>query len=71
MDITPISDLPSVEKIVLVDTGIENIECLATLPKLKTLEIYGEITEKVKEQSEKYFSELERVVIENEILKHF
>lgn len=70
-DITPISDLPSVEKIVLVNTGIENIECLAALPKLKTLEIYGEITEKVKEQSEKYFSELERVVIENEILKHF
>lgn len=66
-DMTPISLLPNVEKLVLVETGIESIRCLEKLPKLRELEIYGEDNEQVKNEAVKYFFDIETIVVEEEI----
>ena len=66
-DLTPISVLANVEKIVLVENGLESIQCLNKLPRLKELLVYGECNERIKEEAEQYFSELEIIIVEDEI----
>ncbi len=40
-DMTPVSRLPGLESITLVDTGVTDIETLKNLESLRRLEIYG------------------------------
>ncbi len=51
----------------LVDTGIDDIEPLHELKHLKHLEIFGNESEKVKEQAELYFGDIEWVDIREDI----
>ena len=48
-------------------TGVDDIEPLNKLERLETLEIYGNESKRVKEQEEKYFRDIERVYITEEL----
>ena len=66
-DISPLVDKQFLGAIRLVDTGIEDIEPLKNLDSLRWLGIYGNNSEKMKEQSELYFSDVEYVKVKLEI----
>lgn len=66
-DISPLAQLPNLQWIRLVGTGVDDIESLNQLERLETLEIYGNESKRVKEQEEKYFSDIERVYITEEL----
>lgn len=66
-DISPLADKQFLRSITLVDTGIEDIEPLWELDNLHWLWIYGNKSEKVKEQSEMYFNDVEDVDVSEEI----
>lgn len=66
-DISPLAQLPNLQWIRLVGTGVDDIESLNQLERLETLEIYGNGSKRVKEQEEKYFSDIERVYITEEL----
>lgn len=66
-DISPLAQLPNLQWIRLVGTGVDDIESLNQVEKLETLEIYGNESKRVKEQEEKYFRDIERVYITEEL----
>lgn len=67
-DVTPISQLPQLETIVWVDTGITDIEGLKNLEKLKNLQIYGcrGVIEQVPS-----FPQLDRLIITDDIPNYY
>ena len=65
-DVTPVSMLPCLEKIVFVDTGITDIESLGNLESLSELEIYGYGDWHVIEQAFS-ISGLDRLVVTDDI----
>ncbi|MDE5596858.1 MAG: hypothetical protein K2J04_03405, partial [Lachnospiraceae bacterium] len=62
-DVSPLADKQFLKHITLVDTGIDNIEPLAKLDTLQWLGVWGNDSEKVKEQSELYFQDVEEVSV--------
>lgn len=66
-DISPLADKQLLERITLVDTGIEDIEPLKNLNRLQWLGVWGNDSEKVKEQSELYFQDVDCVDISDGI----
>lgn len=70
-DVTPLSDLPNLGYLVLSDTGVDDVESLRNLKNLYNLEIFGNRSEKVKEQVEMYMSHVETVTVTEDILYGF
>lgn len=66
-DISPLAGLKYLSYIFLADSDIEDIEPLKDLEKLEELYIFGNKSEIVKKQAEKYFSNLSRVMVTEEI----
>lgn len=66
-NISPMAQLPNLQWIRLVGTGVDDIESLNQLERLETLEIYRNGSKRVKEQEEKYFSDIGRVYITEEL----
>ena len=66
-DADMLSNLPNLRRIFLVDTGISDIESLNKLERLEYLEIFGNESERVKEQAEMYFKDIEEVTITEDI----
>ena len=62
-----LSDLPNLRWIFLVDTGISDIESLNNLERLEYLAIFGNESERVKEQAEMYFKDVEEVTVTEDI----
>lgn len=62
-DVSPLADKQLLESITLVDTGIEDIEPLKNLNRLQWLAVWGNDSEKVQEQSELYFQDVEGVSV--------
>ncbi len=67
IDIELLTRSSNISWIRLVDTGIDDIEPLHELKHLKHLEIFGNESEKVKEQAELYFGDIEWVDIREDI----
>lgn len=66
-DVTPISELGNLGYLVLSNTGIQDVEALRNLESLYNLEIFGNKSEKVKEQVEMYMKHVETVTVTEEI----
>lgn len=66
-DISPLSNLPDLRDITLVNTDVDDIKLLSNLPNLSDLQIYGNRSERVKEQAEMYFNHVENVIVTEEI----
>lgn len=66
-DISPLSDLPDLRDITLVNTDVDDIKLLSNLPNLSDLQIYGNRSERVKEQAEMYSNHVENVIVTEEI----
>lgn len=66
-DISPLVDKQFLRTIILVDTGIEDIEPLRKLDNLQWLQIWGNESVKVQEQSELYFYDVKDVDVREEI----
>lgn len=66
-DISPLADKQFLEWITLTETGIDDIEPLKNLDKLRWVAIYGNESERVKEQSELYFQDTEYVDVSDGI----
>ncbi len=66
-DISPLSDMKDLEYITLINTGIEDIQSLTKLKQLKYLDIFGNNSELVEQQIEKYFADVETVHVSNEV----
>lgn len=66
-DISPLSDLPDLSDITLVNTDVDDIKLLSSLSNLSDLQIYGNRSERVKEQAEMYFNHVENVIVTEEI----
>lgn len=66
-DISPLSEMKNLEYISLINTGVEDIRPLTNLKKLKYLDIFGNDSELVEQQIEKYFADVENVHISNEV----
>lgn len=62
-----LSDLPNMRRIFLVGTGISDIESLNNLKRLESLDFFGNKSERVKEQAEIYFKDIERVNVTEDI----
>lgn len=62
-----LSNLPNLRKIFLVGTGFRDIELLNNLERLEYLAIYGNESERVKEQAEMYFKDVEEVTVTEDI----
>lgn len=60
-DVSPLADKQFLEWIRLTGTGIDDIEPLKNLDKLRWLDVFGNESERVKEQSELYFQDVESV----------
>ncbi len=61
-DISPLVHSSNLRVIILEDTGVDDIESLCKLEHLEYLRIYGNVSERVKEQAELYFSDIDVVV---------
>lgn len=59
--------LEHLESVSLIDTGIEDIEPLMGIPNLKSLDIYGNENERVKEQAEEYQDLIEYLKVSDEM----
>ena len=66
-DISPLAGKQFLRTIILVDTGIGDIEALKNLNNLDWLAIYGNKSEKVKEQSELYINDIKNVNVSEKI----
>ena len=66
-DITPISELRNLGYLVLSDTGVQDVEALRDLKSLYNLEIFGNKSEKVKEQVEIFMNHVEMVTVTEEV----
>ena len=66
-DVSPLADKQFLKHITLVDTGIDDIESLAKLDTLQWLAVWGNDSEKVQEQSELYFKDVDEVEISDGI----
>ena len=66
-DISPLANKRFLESITLVDTGIGDIEPLKNLNILRWLAVWGNDSEKVQEQSELYFQDVDCVNISDGI----
>lgn len=66
-DISSLSNLPYLRDITLVNTDVDNIQPMSNLPNLSDLQIYGNRSERVKEQAEMYFNHVENVTVTEEI----
>lgn len=66
-DITPLADLKSLCGITLVNTNVEDISPLIDLENLNSLYIFGNESALVKEQAETYFSEIEDMLVTEEL----
>lgn len=62
-----LSNLPNLRRIFLVGTGISDIESLNNLERLEYLAIFGNESERVKEQAEMYFKDVEDVTVTEDI----
>lgn len=62
-----LSDLPNLRHIFLVGTGISDIESLNNLERIESLEIFGNESERVKEQAEIYFKDVEKITVTEDI----
>ena len=66
-DVSPLANKRFLESITLVDTGIGDIEPLKNLNILRWLAVWGNDSEKVQEQSELYFQDVDWVDISDGI----
>lgn len=66
-DISPLVNLQKIQSVRLVDTGIDDIEPLRELKYLTNLEIFGNKSERVKEQAELYFRDIEYLEISEDV----
>ena len=66
-DISPLVNLQKIQSLRLVDTGIDDIEPLRELKYLTNLEIFGNKSERVKEQAELYFGDIEYLEISEDV----
>lgn len=66
-DISPLSGLRNLDSIWLADTGVEDISALKDMENLRKLSIYGNTSEQVKEQAERYFSDIEYMIVTEEM----
>lgn len=66
-DVRPLSGLRKLRHISLVDTGVEDISPLRGMEKLRSLGIFGNDSEQVKEQAEMYFSDMEDILVTEEM----
>lgn len=66
-DISPLVNLQKIQSVRLVDTGIDDIEPLRELKYLTNLELFGNKSERVKEQAELYFSDIEYLEISEDV----
>ena len=66
-DISPLVNLQKIQSLRLVDTGIDDIEPLRELKYLTNLEIFGNQSERVKEQAELYFRDIEYLEISEDV----
>lgn len=62
-----LSNLPNLRRIFLVGTGISDIKSLNNLERLEYLAIFGNESERVKEQAEMYFKDVEDVTVTADI----
>ena len=66
-DASMLSNLPNLRRIFLVDTGISDIESLNNLERIESLEIFGNESERVKEQAAIYFKDIKKVNVTEDI----
>lgn len=66
-DISLLTNSQKIERIRLVDTGIDNIEPLRELEHLNQLEIFGNKSERIKEQAELYFGDIDYLEIREDV----
>lgn len=66
-DITPLAKLKRLRDITLVNTNVEDISPLIYLENLNSLYIFGNESELVEEQAETYFSEIEDILVTEEL----
>lgn len=66
-DVSPLTNSRKIQWIRLVDTGIDDIEPLCELELLNHLEILGNKSERVKEQAEAYFGDIDYLEISEDV----
>jgi len=66
-DVSPLAGLQNLESICLANTGVEDISPLREMENLSHLDIFGNISEQVKEQADSCFSDLESMTVTEEI----
>ncbi len=66
-DISPLINSRKIHRVRLVDTGIDDIEPLCALENLDCLEILGNKSERVKEQAELYFRDIDYLEISEDV----
>lgn len=66
-DISPLTSSRKIQRVRLVDTGIDDIEPLRALENLDCLEILGNKSERVKEQAELYFGDIDYLKISEDV----
>lgn len=66
-DVSPLTNSRKIQRIRLVDTGIDDIEPLRALENLDCLEILGNKSERVKEQAELYFGDIDYLEISEDV----
>ena len=66
-DISPLSNLNNLRDISLIGTDVGDILPLTGLEKLDVLFLFGNERKQVKEQDEKYLSEIEYLIVTEEI----
>lgn len=66
-DTNQLGDLPNLRWIRLVGTGVSDIQPLSNLEQIQILEIYGNKSERVKEQAEMYFNDIEQINVTEDI----
>lgn len=62
-----LTDLEHLEWVMLVDTGVDDIEILFEIPNLKNLYIYGNESETVRRQAEEYADSIEDIEVSDEM----
>ncbi len=62
-----LTDLEHLESVMLVDTGVEDMEILLDIPNLKDLHIYGNESETVRRQAEEYADSIWHLEVLDEV----
>lgn len=66
-DVSPLAKLTNLREIILVRPDINDIKELSYLPNLSSLSIYGNENEVIEKQAEKYFDNVENVIVTEDI----